>query len=335
MKEKQTVSDELRAIVKSKRIPNAMLLYGNNSNKLKTALNFCKIILTSDEDGEKKTHLENVCDSFSHPDLHFIFPIPSSAKTNQNSCDFFSDAWRSFLLSSTDKLTMNNWKKKLECGNKQPFIGVGAVEPLARKLSLTAFKKKHKIVVFWCAERMNSDASNKILKLVEEPGKDTLFIFLTEKINDLIPTLVSRCQTIGFHGLKEHDILAVELEILFSELLRNAFQIKKDISYGAKIIEWSKRAAKLDKENQKDFLKFSTELIRQAYLKNINANSLVSFQPQTEFNFSSFSKFVSKNNVENLTDEFEKAFYNTTRNGNSTMIMTNLALKLTKAIHTH
>ena len=118
-----------------------MLLYGNNSNKLKTALNFCKIILTSDEDGEKKTHLENVCDSFSHPDLHFIFPIPSSAKTNQNSCDFFSDAWRSFLLSSTDKLTMNNWKNKLECGNKQPFIGVGAVEPLARKLSLTAFKK--------------------------------------------------------------------------------------------------------------------------------------------------------------------------------------------------
>ena len=196
-------------------------------------------------------------------------------------------------------------------------------------------KKKHKLVLFWSAERLNSEATNKILKLVEEPGKETLFIFITEKRTDLLPTLVSRCQTISFEGLKEYDSVSVELELMFSELLRNAFQIKKDISYGSKIIEWSKAAARLDRENQKDFFIYSTEIIRQAFLKNIQANSLVTFSPKTKFNFSSFSKFVTHNNIEELTNEFEKAFYHTLRNGNSTMIMTDLALKLTKAIHKH
>ena len=169
----------------------------------------------------------------------------------------------------------------------------------------------------------------------EEPGKETSFVFITEKRTDLLPTLVSRCQTIGFEGLKEYDSVSVELELMFSELLRNAFQIRKDISYGSKIIEWSKNAAKLDRESQKDFFIYSTEIIRQAFLKNIKAENLISFNPKTEFNFSSFSKFVTQNNVEELTNEFEKAFYHTLRNGNSTMIMTDLALKLTKAIHKH
>lgn len=330
-----SASEELREISKSKRIPNAILLYGKGKNKLKTALSFCKNILSSNEEGEKKRRLEKICDSYSHPDLHFIFPIPSSSKPNENSCNFYNDKWRDFLSLNTENLTIKGWRNELKCGNKQPFIGVGAVEPLSRLLSLSSFERKHKLVVFWCADRMNSEASNKILKMVEEPGKDTTFVFITDEINKIIPTLVSRCQTINFNGIKDFDLMSTEFELLFSELLRNAFQIKKDISYGSKIIEWSKNAAKLDKEIQKDFFKFSTEIIRQAFLRNINADSQVVFEPQTEFNFFSFSKFVTKNNVEDLTDEFEKAFYHTSRNGNSTMIMTSLALKLTKAIHKH
>ena len=335
MENTQSASQELNSIAKSKRIPNAILLYGNGKNKLKSALDFCKTVLTLDEEGEKKSRLEKMCGSFTHPDLHFIFPIPSSSKPQESVCDYYYNQWREALSEFGDNLTMGHWKEKLECGNKQPFIGVSAVEPLLRKLSISAFEKKHKLVLFWSAERLNSEATNKILKLVEEPGKETSFVFITEKRTDLLPTLVSRCQTIGFEGLKEYDSVSVELELMFSELLRNAFQIRKDISYGSKIIEWSKNAAKLDRESQKDFFIYSTEIIRQAFLKNIKAESLISFNPKTEFNFSSFSKFVTQNNVEELTNEFEKAFYHTLRNGNSTMIMTDLALKLTKAIHKH
>ena len=92
-----SASEELREISKSKRIPNAILLYGKGKNKLKTALSFCKNILSSNEEGEKKRRLEKICDSYSHPDLHFIFPIPSSSKPNENSCNFYNDKWRGFL----------------------------------------------------------------------------------------------------------------------------------------------------------------------------------------------------------------------------------------------
>ena len=85
------------------------------------------------------------------------------------------------------------------------------VEPLSRLLSLSSFERKHKLVVFWCADRMNSEASNKILKMVEEPGKDTTFVFITDEINKIIPTLVSRCQTINFNGIEDFDLMSQSL----------------------------------------------------------------------------------------------------------------------------
>ena len=130
--------------------------------------------------------------------------------------------------------------------------------------------------------------------MVEEPGNKTSFVFIADKARDLLPTLVSRCQTIVFEGLKEYYNISVELELMFSELLRNAFQIKKNVSYGSKIIEWSKTAARLDRENQKDFFIYSTEIIRQAFLKNIQADKLVTFSPKTKFYFAGSSEMFGK-----------------------------------------
>ena len=308
MEKTQSASQELNSIAKSKRIPNAILLYGNGKNKLKSALDFCKTVLTLDEEGEKKSRLEKMCGSFTHPDLHFIFPIPSSSKPQESVCDYYYNPWREALSEFGDNLTMGQWKEKLECGNKQPFIGVSAVEPLPRKLSISAFEKKHKLVLFWSAERLNSEATNKILKLVEEPGKETSFVFITEKRTDLLPTLVSRCQTIGFEGLKEYDSVSVELELMFSELLRNAFQIRKDISYGSKIIEWSKNAAKLDRESQKDFFIYSTEIIRQAFLKNIKLKILFRLIQKQNLIFLLFQNLLHKTMLKNLLTSLKKLF---------------------------
>ena len=85
-----------------------------------------------------------------------------------------------FLSLNKENLTIKGWRNELKCGNKQPFIGVEAVEPLSRLLSLSSFERKHKLVVFWCADRMNSEASNN-LKMVEEPGKDQLLYLLRMK----------------------------------------------------------------------------------------------------------------------------------------------------------
>ena len=126
-----------------------------------------------------------------------------------------------------------------------------------------------------------------------------------------------------------------KFEKLFGELLRSAFLIRKDLTQGAKIISWASKVSRLDKESQKSFFRFSIELIRQSFLKNINATSLVNFEAKTDFNFDSFSKYVTKKNIEELCGQFENANYQTKRNGNSNMIMTGLALGLTKSIHNY
>ena len=326
--------EELKKITDSKRVPNAIILYGLNNEKLKAALNFSKIILSLNLDSEKKQLSEMMCNKLNHPDFHLIFPIPSSAKKDENICDFYASDWKDFVLNSKLKVDLNRWKDVLNCGNKQLGIGVDSVSSLIKKLSLSSFNGQYKVVVFWEAERLNLEASNKILKTVEEPGNKTVFIFLCKRKTDLLPTIVSRCQTIGFNNMFI-DEGSSEFEKLFGELLRSAFLIRKDLTQGAKIISWASKASKMDKERQKSFFRFSTELIRQSFLKNINATSLVNFEAKTDFNFDSFSKYVTKNNIEELCNQFENANYQTIRNGNSNIIMTGLALGLTKSIHKH
>ncbi len=326
--------EELKKITDSKRVPNAIILYGLNNEKLKAALNFSKIILSLNLDSEKKQLSEMMCDKLNHPDFHLIFPIPSSAKKDENICDFYTSDWKDFVLNSKLNVYLNGWKDVLNCGNKQLGIGVDSVSSLIKKLSLSSFNGQYKVVLFWEADRLNLEASNKILKTVEEPGNKTVFIFLCKRKTDLLPTIVSRCQTIGFNNMFI-DEGSSEFEKLFGELLRSAFLIRKDLAQGVKIISWASKASKMDKERQKTFFRFSTELIRQSFLKNINATSLVNFEAKTNFNFDSFSKYVTKNNIEELCNQFEEAQYQTIRNGNSNIIMTGLALGLTKSIHKH
>ena len=324
--------EELKKITDSKRVPNAIMLYGSNKKKLKAALDFSKLILCLNLDSEKKQLSEVMCDKLNHPDFHLIFPIPYSTKKHENICDFYASNWKDYVLDSKLNANLSGWKDILNCGNKQLGIGVDSVSSLIKKLSVSSFNSQYKVVVFWEAERLNIEASNKILKTVEEPGNKTVFIFLCKKKTDLLPTIVSRCQAIGFNNTST-DLGSSEFEKLFGELLRSAFLIRKDLSQGAQIISWASKASRLDKESQKSFFRFSIELIRQSFLKNINAKSLVNFEAKTDFNFDSFSKYVTKNNIEELCSHFENANYQTIRNGNPNMIMTGLALGLTRSIH--
>ena len=304
--------EELKKITDSKRVPNAIMLYGLNNEKLKAALNFSKIILSLNLDSEKKQVSEMMCNKLSHPDFHLIFPIPSSVKKDENTYDFYASSWKEYVLDSKLNASLNGWKDVLNCGNKQLGIGVDSVSSLIKKLSLSSFYSQYKVVVFWEAERLNLEASNKILKTVEEPGNKTVFVFLCKRKTDLLPTIVSRCQTIGFNNMFI-DEGSSEFEKLFGELLRSVFLIRKDLMQGAKIISWASKASRLDRESQKSFFRFSIELLRQSFLKNINTTSLVNFEAKTDFNFDSFSKYVTKNNIEELCDQFEAAHYQTTR----------------------
>ena len=332
------ISDELERIVESKRIPNALIFETDGLNsELEMSLEFAKKILLSNEQNPvNQNKIVKDLNSLSYPDLHIVFPIPISNNKKKDLYDYHYKAWSEMALKNNMKVSLSKWKETISYGNKQPIINIDSVRSVIKKLAVSSFHSNFKIIIFWMADKMNEEASNMLLKTIEEPGDETVFILLTEDIRKLLPTIVSRCQVIGFSGINKKRTGALEnneFEALFSDLMRNAFQANKNSKSLAQLINWSRIVGKMDKQDAQGFFKFSIELLRQAYLKNMEIEELVSFKPTTEFNFDAFSKFITKNNIEELSSGFENAIYESSRNVKLSMIATDIAFKTTKLIH--
>ena len=332
------ISDELERIIESKRIPNALIFEAEGSgSELEMSLEFAKKILLSNElDPVKQNKIVKDVQSLTYPDLHIVFPIPISNNKKKDLYDYHYKAWSEMALKNNMKVSLSRWKETILYGNKQPIINIDSVRSVIKKLAVSSFHSNYRIIVFWMADKMNEEASNMLLKTIEEPGHETVFILLTEDIRKLLPTIVSRCQVIGVGGrdekrtgLLEND----EFEALFIDLMRNAFQANKNSKSLAQLINWSRIVGKMDKQDAQGFFKYSIEVLRQAYLKNMEINELVSFKPTTEFNFDAFSGFITKNNIEELSSGFENAIYESSRNVKLSMIATDIAFKTTKLIH--
>ena len=332
------ISEELEGIVESKRIPNALIFETDGLNsELETSLEFAKkILLSKEQNPVNKNKIVKDLQSLSYPDLHIVFPIPISNNKKKDLYDYHYKAWSEMALKTNMKVSLSKWKETISYGNKQPIINIDSVRSVIKKLAVSSFHSNYRIIIFWRADKMTEEASNMLLKTIEEPGQETVFILITEDLRRLLPTIVSRCQVVGVGGINKKRpefIENDEFEALFSDLMRNAFQANKNSKSLAQLINWSRIVGKMDKQDAQGFFKFSIELLRQAYLKNMEIEELVSFKPTTEFNFNAFSKFITKNNIEELSSGFENAIYESSRNLKLSMIATDIAFKTTKLIH--
>lgn len=226
-------------------------------------------------------------------------------------------------------------------------------------------------MIIWMADKMNTEASNKLLKLLEEPPEKTIFILITEQEEDLIQTIRSRCQVLHFGGLPENTIaealvaqkqidpklaatIAHQAQGNFNKALhllqndddsypfdewfvtwvRAAFKAKGNAAAIQDLIQWSDEVAGLGRETQKKFLSFCVEMFRQALLLNYESPSLVYLEPNVEkFQLANFAPFVNGNNIQEIFKELSDAMYHIERNGNAKIILTDLSIKLTRLIH--
>tara|TARA_Y100000813_G_scaffold87539_1_gene62095 strand:+ start:4860 stop:5879 length:1020 start_codon:yes stop_codon:yes gene_type:complete len=336
--EVQKISDELEGIVESKRIPNALIFEADGSNsELKMSLEFAKKILLSKEtDPVNQNKIIRGIESLSYPDLHIVFPIPISNNKKKDLYDYHFKSWAEMAVKNNMKVSLSKWKDAISYGNKQPIINIDSVRSLIKKLSVSSFYSNYRVIIFWMADKMNEDAANMLLKTIEEPGRETIFLLISEDLRNILPTIISRCQVVNTGSVitKDYDGLEnSEFESLFSNLMRSAFQANKNPKSLAELVNWSRDVGKMDKQDAQSFFKFSIELLRQAYLKNMEIEELVSFTPSTEFNFEAFSKFITQNNIEGLSSGFENAIYESSRNIKLSMIATDIAFKTTKLIH--
>ncbi|SDG76084.1 DNA polymerase III subunit [Winogradskyella thalassocola] len=369
------IKNHLTTSVDAGRIAHAQLFVGpEGSGTLPMALAYAQYILCSNVNGENTGGKES-CNikfkNFSHPDLHFAFPVTTSDKVKSKPVSkYYLEEWRQ-LLDQQPYGNLFDWYKLLGVDNKQGQIGVEEALEIVKALTLKSYEGGHKVMLIWMAEKMNTASANKLLKLIEEPPKDTIFILIAEEEEQIISTIRSRCQILHFPPLAEeaisealvknyhieesvatkiahqsngnynkacdliyHDSEDIQFEKWFVFWIRSAFKARGNKAAIHDLISWSEEIAKTGRETQKKFLDFCLSYFRQALLLNYKADELVYLEPKSDdFKLEKFAPFVHDSNILEISDELQDAIYHIERNGNSKIILTDLSIKLTRLLH--
>lgn len=366
------LKNHLRNSLKNNRVPHAQLFTGSaGSGTLPMAIAFARELMIHHSPAQRKSSIVNFMDQLTHPDLHFVYPINKTASSPSKpvSKDFISE-FRSFVLDNPYQ-TLYDWYMQIGIEKKQGSINVEEAANVVKSLSLKSYEGGPKVMIVWCADKMHPSASNKLLKLIEEPPKNTYFILITDSPEDILQTIRSRCQSLGFPPLGESDLvegllskfdiseneaikIAQQADGSFSKALhlaehnsddeqfekwfivwvRSAFRAKGNKQVVSDLLDWSDQLAAETRETQKRFLNYCIQFFRQALLNNYKAKSLVYLTPyDTQFKFDKFSEFISGANIPEIFEVLETAIFHVERNGNAKLIFSDLSFQLTRFFH--
>ena len=296
-----------------------------------------------------------------HPDLHYSYPVVSKKPgTPPISSDYISE-WREFIRNHPYG-NIYDWLQFIGAENKQGNITAQECNDIMRQLSLKSFESGYKILILWMPEYLGKEG-NKLLKLIEEPPPDTLFILVAENESQLLSTIVSRCQLIKIASLatsaiEESLILRAKckpeqarqvagisggnyreaLQLLqhaeedFLGLLKEWLNasLKGQVNTQIKIIEEINR---LGRETQKQFLRYFTHLLeRSIRLNSLSGESQGLFSetvaaPEQEF-IIRLNKTISIEQKEAIAEELNKAAYYIERNANAKILFHALTIKI-------
>ncbi|MEC3963949.1 DNA polymerase III subunit delta' [Flagellimonas halotolerans] len=368
------IKNHLVTTAETGRVAHAQLFVGpEGSGVLPMALAYAQYLLCGNMGGEndgENTVCNTKCNSLTHPDLHFAFPVSNSDKVKSHAVsDHYLEEWRQFVKDQPYG-NLFDWYRHIGIEKKQGQIGVDEAQDMVKKLSLKPYEGGYKILIVWMAEKMNTSAANKLLKLIEEPPNKTLLLLLAEDEEQIINTIRSRCQILNFpplaeqvitdeliqRGVAQTEALTIALEAngnfnkaldllnkdsedlvferWFVQWVRSAFKAKGNKGAVQELILWSEEVAKTGREVQKKFLNYCLTTMRQALLLNYKANELVHAKVHLEgFDLEKFAPFVHENNILDIVKELELAIFHVERNGNSKLIFTDLSIKLTRLLH--
>ena len=365
------IKEHLQKSISSGRIPHAQIFSGpEGSGALSLALAYAQQLLEIDSKDPESSRIK--VEKLSHPDLHLIFPVSTTTKVKKHPISsLFLEEFRSFVQQQAFG-SYFDWMKFIGADKKQGQIGVDEASDLLKKMALKSYEGGLKVVLIWQADQMNNAASNKLLKLIEEPPKNTIFLLITEHYDNLISTIRSRCQLIEFNKIDQssgiqylqerfpdqsHSALEIafnqsesklnkatqiledptneqEFEKWFITWVRAAFKAKGDASVIETLIDWSEDIAASGRDHQKQFLAYCIEFFRQAMMLNYGVSQLKYINTSTPgFAIEKFAPFIHGGNIQEITEELNKASYHIERNGNAKLILLDTSIKLTRLLH--
>lgn len=357
------VKQRLIDMVDNERIPHAILLQGEQGvGKFALAQALAQYIHCPNRaDGDSC----GVCpscrqhESFNHIDTFFSFPVikKKSSGTPPVSDDFIEEF--KHFVETDPMMNFEGWLEELGSPSTLPVMYVTESDTLISKLSFTARSAKYKIVVMWLPERMNEQCANKLLKLIEEPFSDTIFILSSDSPQEILPTIYSRCQRIDVERFTDNDIsdfLCKRFSLntqdalsiahnaegsltkalkqlsttginskyfeLFIRLMRSAYARKV-----ADLKAWSAEVSTLGREQQLSFLKYCDRLTRENFIYNLHEHDLTYLNTSEEKFSTKFAPFISERNVQALSRTFNDAVKDIAGNANSKIVLFDVAVR--------
>lgn len=339
------------------KLPHAMMLCGpKGCGKMALAMAFaCYLLDSSDKQKAMLAKME-------HPDLHFTFPtikLPSMGTDHKPVSDDFIREWRRMIIRNP-YFTMDQWMAEIGAENQQAIITAGESDSLTRKLSLKSSQGGYKVSVIWLPERMNIECANKLLKLIEEPPRQTVFIMVCEEPSKLLETIRSRTQRIY---IKKIDNDSIEQALVSkrgisqeaakriarlangnwqkaieelqadseNELFLDMYQSLMRLAYMRNIKElkkWSEVISSYGREKQKRFLDFFLRLTRENFMYNFGNPEIVYMTRNEEEFASKFARFVNENNILQIYDLANRATRDIGQNANGKIVFFDLALQM-------
>ncbi|MBO9563399.1 MAG: hypothetical protein J7621_11520 [Niastella sp.] len=381
----QEIKEHLAGMVQQNRLSHALLFLGKEgSGALPLAIAFAQYVVCEKVNGKKQaapagpslfgepeplptdnaqlTDACGVCPSCQkasqlvHPDIHFSYPvIPRKPGDKPVSTDYITE-WREFL-TETPYGNAYDWLQHIGAENKQGNITAYECNEIIRKLNLKSFESGFKILVLWMPEYLGNEG-NKLLKLIEEPPADTLFILVAENESQILATILSRTQLVKIPAIATEAITealvsranctpeqARPVASIASGNYREALQLVQHagedwqshlrewlnaILKNGPIaqVKWIDEISKLGREKQKQFLLYFTHLLEQAIrLQAIGTNGV--YLPDNERDFAlRLNKIAGFEQMEAIIEELDKAAYYIERNANAKMLFLALTIKL-------
>lgn len=356
------ISKRMMQMVADEKVPHALMLCGPaGCGKLAVALAMASYLL-GDRDESANANAVAMLAKFQHPDLHFVYPVIRPAGTSSEkkiTSDDFTRQWTS-LLTETTYFSFEEWLNRMEAVNQQAQIFAAEGDVITHKLSLKSSQGGYKVCLIWLPERMHTTFANKILKLLEEPPAQTVFILVSEEPHLLLETIRSRVQRIDLrriddeaiekalmakrgldagnahritriangNWLKAKEMLDASNENnqfldMFIMLMRMAYARN---TKGMK--KWTDTVSAFGREKQRRMLKYFSLQVRENFMTNFG-NPQLTYQTEEEETFSkNFARFINEANVIEIQELIDHTIRAIGQNANAKMQFFDFALKM-------
>lgn len=359
------VKNRLLTLIESGKMPHSLLLHGaSGCGKMALALALASHLLgENDANNPKAASVKAMLDRWEHPDLHFSYPVIRPTGTTADHkmiSDDFAKEWH-VLLKKGPYFDMDTWLEHMNAANQQAIIFASESDNLTRKLNLKSSLGGYKVSIIWLPERMNVECANKLLKLLEEPPHQTIFIMVSEAPERLLETVRSRTQMIQ---VKRIDTAVLERALvekrgLDGDTARRVAQIANGswldairmlnadseakqffndfvgvmrASYRRDIREmkaWSERVATYGREKQKRMLLYFHRMFRENFMYNFKQDSLIHFTQDEEQFAQKFAPFINERNIVELYELVELNIRDLSQNANPKIVFFDFTLRVT------